>query len=133
MDMNHNAPQPATLMRQLANIDDVLQHWPAEDAPWLNFDQWGTTCGTYRCLFGDYLHRRGLLDKWMARKEQGEFDTTRHVGWHFGEIAYWGGIFGMSFEGTLAQRRERLMQHRADMIQRIAAWYAEREVAEVAA
>ena len=131
---------PRTLIRQRENVIDVLEHWPEEGCKHLDLDEWVSSCGTYRCLFGDFLFRRGgseLLNRFRRSTQNRHSNGPAHIKAAFGDMGYlpsmsefggWVSVFGAVVEsGTLDQRKANLQIHLETLDTRIAQWYVERE------
>lgn len=132
--------KPETLLRQIANCDDVLTHWPDDRCSYLWLDKFATQCGSYRCIYGDFLYRRGgndLLQRFV--KAVSNSGAERHVHASMGRMDYlpansdlgfpgWYAVFGDYSDGTLDERKAALQAHRNTLQALVDAWYQEREV-----
>lgn len=143
MKYDDQFPQPTTLLRQRANVLDVLEHWPEEGCSYLQLDHWVSECGTYRCLFGDFLYRKSERMLWefsgkMQAVMHGSGDVINyakaHIHWHMGDMSHLDGwliVFGSDECGTLNERKAALKTHLSHLNTQIAQWYETREVGVV--
>ena len=98
-------PRIIELQTWIDNHNDLLEiviPFMEKNPGLVDFDTPESACGTYRCLWGWWLHL-------CASPEM--FGISDRDLFGLRDIVEWGSLFGTKSSGTLSQRKERIKAH----------------------